>query len=94
MGQLSALTDTAGGSVSYTYDGFLPKSTTFAGTVSRSYNTDFQVRAFCERQPQGARLGQARIISCYSGCNAAWLRMVGAASNRGGQTPGNRFDYW
>ncbi|MGH8623751.1 MAG: hypothetical protein ACREYC_00200, partial [Gammaproteobacteria bacterium] len=46
-GQLSALTGPDGGSVSYTYDGFLPKSTSWAGeiagTVSRNYTTDFQV---------------------------------------------------
>ncbi|MGH8601538.1 MAG: RHS repeat domain-containing protein, partial [Gammaproteobacteria bacterium] len=47
-GQLSALTAPDGGSVSVTYDGFLPKATTWAGeiagTVSRNYTTDFQVR--------------------------------------------------
>ena len=46
-GQLNSITAPDGGSLAYIYDGFLPISTTWsgviAGTVSRSYNNDFQV---------------------------------------------------
>ncbi|MDT8385446.1 MAG: RHS repeat-associated core domain-containing protein [Gammaproteobacteria bacterium] len=46
-GQLSSITSPDGGGLAFTYDGFLPTSTTWsgavAGTVSRTYNNDFQV---------------------------------------------------
>ncbi|MDT8385448.1 MAG: RHS repeat-associated core domain-containing protein [Gammaproteobacteria bacterium] len=46
-GQLSSITAPDGGGLAFTYDGFLPTSTTWsgavAGTVSRTYNNDFQV---------------------------------------------------
>ncbi|MGH8656615.1 MAG: hypothetical protein ACREYE_32480 [Gammaproteobacteria bacterium] len=46
-GQLSALAAPNGGSVSYSYDGFLPRSTTWAGAImgslTRKFNSDFEV---------------------------------------------------
>jgi len=46
-GQLNSLTAPDGDNLSLTYDGFLPTSTTWsgaiAGTVSRTYNNDFQI---------------------------------------------------
>jgi RHS repeat-associated protein len=46
-GQLSSITAPDGGSLGFTYDGFLPVSTTWSGTVtgsiSRTHNNDFQL---------------------------------------------------
>ena len=46
-GQLSSVTAPDGGSLAFTYDGFLPVSTTWsgavAGSISRTYNNDFQL---------------------------------------------------
>ena len=46
-GQLSSITAPDTGSLSFTYDGFLPVATTWngevAGSVTRTYNNDFQV---------------------------------------------------
>jgi len=49
-GQLSGITAPGGGGLAYTYDGFLPTSTTWSGAitgaVSSAYNTDFQLSSY------------------------------------------------